>query len=123
MKSSLLPLQTALYNRLSQHMTVYDEVKQGAAMPYVVLGEDTATDAGTKLSPGMEITHTLHVWSDYRGMKEAKELINDITQLLAVPLSVEGFKLHLARLDMIRTMRDPDGYRHGAVRYRFRIYE
>ena len=48
-------------------------------MLYVTLGEDTAVDWSTKLEPGMEVTHTLHVWSDYSGsMAETKQLIDQV---------------------------------------------
>lgn len=126
MKSPLLPLQKAIYERLKANLPcpVYDYVPDGATMPYVTLGEDTSVDWSTKLENGQEITHTLHVWSDYNGMAETKQLIDQITQALtSTPLQVEGFFVVLARLDMVETMRDPEGFRHGVVRFRFKIQE
>lgn len=126
MKSPLLPLQKAIYDRLKTSLTcpVYDHVPDGAAMPYVTLGEDTAVDWSTKPAPGMEVTHTLHVWSDYRGMAEAKQIIDQVVQALtASPLVVEGFAVVVGRMDMIDTLRDPEGYRHGVIRFRFKIME
>lgn len=126
MKSPLLSLQKAIYDRLKVSLScpVYDEVPDGAAMPYVVLGEDTETDWSTKPVPGAEITCTLHIWSDYRGMAEAKQIINQIEQALSQsPLAVEGFNVVLSRRDMAETLRDPEGYRHGVVRFRFKVME
>ena len=126
MKSPLLLLQKAIYDRLKTSLTcpVYDQVPDGAAMPYVTLGEDTAVDWSTKPAPGMEVTHTLHVWSDYRGMAEAKGIMDEIIQALTVnPLTVEGFAVVSGQLDMAEAMRDPDGYRHGILRFRFKILE
>lgn len=126
MKSPLLPLQKAIYDCLKASLTcpVYDHVPDGAAMPYVTLGEDTAVDWSTKLEPGMEVTHTLHVWSDYNGMAEVKQIIDKIVQTLtANPLTIEGFFVVVAMLDMVDTLRDPEGYRHGVVRFRFKITE
>lgn len=126
MKSPLLPLQKAIYDRLKASLSypVYDNVPDGAVMPYVTLGEDTAIDWSTKLENGQEITHTLHVWSDYNGMAEAKQIIDQVIQAMTLsPLQVEGFFVVLARLDMVETMRDPEGYRHGIVRFRFKIQE
>lgn len=126
MKSPLFPLQKAIYDRLKSSLTcpVYDNVPDGAKMPYVTLGEDTAVDWSTKLENGQEVTHTLHIWSDYKGMMETKQLINTIIQILTLtPLQVEGFFVVTARLDMVETMRDPEGYRHGIVRFRFKIQE
>ena len=126
MKSPLLPLQKAIYDRLKVNLPcpIYDHVPDGATMPYVTLGEDTVRDWSTKLEAGQEVTHTLHVWSDYSGMKEAKEIIDQVIQALtSAPLQVEGFFVVLATLDMVETMRDPEGFRHGIVRFRFKIQE
>ncbi len=126
MKSPLLPLQKAIYNRLKSSLTcpIYDNVPDGAKMPYVTLGEDTAVDWSTKLENGQEVTHTLHIWSEYKGMMEAKQIMDTIIQALtSTPLQVEGFFVVSARLDMVETMRDPEGYRHGIVRFRFKIQE
>lgn len=126
MKSPLLPLQKAIYNRLKSSLTcpIYDNVPDGAKMPYVTLGEDTAVDWSTKLENGQEVTHTLHIWSEYKGMMESKQIIDQVIQALtSSPLQVEGFFVVLARLDMVETMRDPEGYRHGIVRFRFKIQE
>ena len=126
MKSPLLALQKAIYDRLKANLTcpVYDHVPDGVTMPYVTLGEDTSVDWSTKLEAGQEITHTLHVWSDYNGMAEVKQIIDQVIQALtSSPLQVEGFFVVLARLDMVETMRDPEGYRHGIVRFRFKIQE
>lgn len=126
MKSPLWPLQVAIKQRLGSVLTcsVYDKVPDGAAMPYVTLGEDTAVDWSTKLEAGQEVTHTLHVWSDYNGMKEAKQIMDTIIRVLTeTPLTVEGFFVVMARLDMMETMRDPEGYQHGVVRFRFKAQE
>lgn len=126
MKSPLLPLQKAIYDRLKASLTcpVYDHVPDGAAMPYVTLGEDTAVDWSTKPAPGMEVTHTLHIWSDYGGMAEVKRIIDQVVQAItASPLTAEGFAVVMGQLDMAEAMRDPDGYRHGILRFRFKILE
>ena len=126
MKSALLPLQKAIYDRLKDTLTcsVYDHVPDGATMPYVTLGEDTAVDWSTKLELGMEVTHTLHVWSNYNGMAEAKQIIDQVVQALTgSSLAIEGFAVVMATLDMIDTLRDPEGYRHGVIRFRFKIME
>jgi len=126
MKSPLLPLQKAIYDRLKANLTcpVYDNVPDGAKMPYVTLGEDTAVDWSTKLENGQEVTHTLHIWSEYKGMMESKQIIDQVIQAItSTPLVVEGFFVVSARVDVVETMRDPEGYRHGIVRFRFKIQE
>jgi len=127
MKSALLAFQKALYERLRTRLSVpvYDAVPDGAAFPYVTLGEDTAVDWSTKLQAGQEITHTLHVWSRYPGMAEAKQIIDAVVQALtAEPLAVEGFAVVVFRFDWSEVLRDPDGItRHGVVRFRAKLQE
>jgi hypothetical protein len=126
MRLPLLALQKAVYDRLRAGLPcpVYDEVPEGAEMPYVVLGEDTAVDWSTFLVPGVEVTQTLHVWSDYEGMAEVKQIIDQMVQALTGdPLIVEGFTVVVARLDMVEALRDPGGFRHGVVRFRFKVAE
>jgi hypothetical protein len=126
MKSPLLALQKALYDRLSQTLScsVYDAVPQGAAMPYVTIGEDTAIDWSTKLENGQEVTHTLHIWSGYDGAMEVKQITDTVIQAVtSQPLVLEGFYMVVATLDMTEVIRDPDGYRHAVIRFRFKIQE
>lgn len=126
MRSPLLALQKALYDRLSQSLDcpVYDAVPQVAQMPYVTIGEDTAIDWSTKLESGQEVTHTLHIWSDYDGAMEAKQIADKVIQAItSQALELHGFYLVIAMLDMTEVIRDPDGYRHAVIRFRFKIQE
>lgn len=124
-KSSVLSLQETIFQRLKKHLTcgVYDQAPQNAAFPYVTLGEDVVVDWSTKLVPGEEVTHTLHIWSQYAGMQELKQLIDQAIQALTISsLLVAGFDVVVSAMDGINTFRDPDGItRHGVLRFRFRV--
>lgn len=128
-RSPLLPLQKAIYNRLKEKLTVpiYDAVPDGAVFPYVTIGEDTAVDWSTKLTTGQEVTHTLHIWSQYNGMTEIKGLIDQVIQALtisALDMSADKFSAIVHSLDFNETFRDPDGItRHSVLRFRFKIQD
>jgi len=124
MKSPALTLQKAIYERLNGVVPVYDTVPEGTPLPYVVIGEDMATDWSTKLQNGQEVTVTLHAWSDYDGMAEVKALASTVLETLtATPLSVTGFDMVLCRLDLLQFMVDPEGYKHGVLRLSFKMLE
>lgn len=124
MISPSLALQKAIYDRLSSVVKVYDSVPEGAKLPYVVIGEDIATDWGTKLKDGQNVSVTLHIWSDYNGMAEAKEMASTVLEALtSEPLEVQGFDFVLCRLELLQFMVDPEGYRHGVVRLSCKILE
>ena len=121
-------LQTTLYTTLSSDNTltstlgagVYDEVLEGASYPFVSLGEETAVDYGTKDLVGGETTINIHIWSQYKGAKETKEIMDRIHDLLHDSnLTVIGFNLINLRFEFSDILRDPDGVtRHGVMRFR-----
>lgn len=130
MKSSLWPLQKALYERFSGHAPlmdritgVFDDAPKDQLAPYVTMGESTVMDWGTKVNDGEEVTATLHCWSEYPGKREAKEILSLMLEALSEPLTIEGgFSVDLSRLEMMEVLDDPDGVtKHGVLRVRFLI--
>jgi hypothetical protein len=130
MKTALFPLQASLFERLSNDTVlklkikgVFDDVPKDQAFPYISLGEDTSIDWSTKTDIGEEITHTLHVWSRYKGKKETKEIMNLILEALTQPLELaSGFFVEFSKIELMEVFHDPDGVtRHGVMRLRFRI--
>ena len=121
-------LQTTVYSTLSNDNTltntlgagVFDEVVENASYPFVALGEETAIDYSTKDLDGGEFTINIHVWSQYKGAKQTKEIMDRIHDLLHdSSLSVSGFNLANLRFEFSDILRDPDGItRHGVMRFR-----
>ena len=121
-------LQTTIYSTLSNDNTltntlgagVFDEVVENASYPFVALGEETAIDYSTKDLDGGEFTINIHVWSQYKGSKQTKEIMDRIHDLLHdSSLSVSGFNLINLRFEFSDILRDPDGVtRHGVMRFR-----
>lgn len=121
-------LQTTIYSTLANDNTltsnlsagVYDEVLEGASYPFVSLGEETSIDYGTKNENGGETTINIHIWSQYKGAKETKQIMDRIHDLLHdSSLTVTGFNLVNLRFEYSDILRDPDGVtRHGVMRFR-----
>ena len=121
-------LQEAIYTRLSNDSnltstlgsSVYDEVPEGSSYPYVTIGETTAVEYDTKDVDGSDQTLMLHVWSQYRGSKETKNIMDRLHDLLHdYSLSVTGANLINLRFEFSDLVRDPDGItRHGVMRFR-----
>ena len=104
----------------TQGAAIYDEVPENASFPYVQIGGETAIDYSTKDVTGSEVTINMDVWSQYKGSKEVKNLMDRIHTLLHdSSLSVTGHNLINMRLEFIDVLRDPDGItRHGIMRFR-----
>ena len=123
-------LQKALYSRLNggsitdendQAITgVFDDVPEGTAYPYVVMGEETATNIGVKDKDMHEYTQTIHVWSQYRGMRDVKEIMEQIYTLLNdYSITVSGASAITLRHEFQTVLLEDDGItRHGIMRFR-----
>ena len=110
-------LQTTIYNALNVSAVtttlgcgVYDEVIEGNTYPFISLGEETAIDYSTKTATGSETTINIHIWSQYKGSKQTKEIMDKVHDLL----HDSNFRFEYSDI-----MRDPDGItRHGVMRFR-----
>ncbi len=121
-------LQSTIYSTLSgdSNLTtalgasVFDDVPESTSFPYVQIGEDNVTQFDTKDVDGSETTLTVHIWSEYKGSKETKQIMDRVHDLLHDSnLSVSGFNLINLRFEFSDIMRDPDGKtRHGVMRFR-----
>jgi hypothetical protein len=122
-------LQKAIFTALDGNITdvnsaaiggVYDDVPEGAAYPYVVIGEETQENVSTKSSDLHEHTLTIHVWSQYRGRREIKEIMAQVYDLLHdQSLSVTNAVLVDLKQEFSRDLVEGDGItRHGIMRFR-----
>ena len=104
---------------------VFDDVPEGTAYPYVVIGEETATNIGTKDNDANEHTLTIHVWSQYRGRKEIKNIMSQIYTILHnTDITVSGASLVNVRHEFEQTLLEADGItRHGVMRFRVVIFD
>jgi Protein of unknown function (DUF3168) len=95
---SQLPLQTAIYAKLTGDATlmgmiagVYDRPPQGAAFPYITIGDSASKDASNKAVIGTEHKMALHVWSRQGGRAETATIMDRLYQLLNQgTLSING---------------------------------
>lgn len=131
LKTALWPLQQAIFQRLSNDTAlmqkvkgVFDAVEEGQLFPYVTIGEPNMTPFETKSSYGENVPWVLHCWSQYRGKKEAYEILNLMIQALTKESwNVEGFNLLQFKIEPnMQVIEDIDGQTyHGILRVRFFI--
>lgn len=104
----------------TSNIEVFDDVPEGTAYPYVSIGEDTAVDVSSKDNTIFEHTLTIHVWSQYRGRRDIKELMEQVHNALHnVTITVSGASLCNLRQEFQTTLLENDGItRHGVMRFR-----
>jgi hypothetical protein len=115
-------LQTGLYGALSGNVgaTVYDTVPQGAAYPYVTIGDSTALDWDTKTTEGQDHTVTLHTWVRGKSRLAAKTIMGAIHGLLhqhPENITATGHSVIESRVIYADVIQDPDeaGHPSGPV--------
>lgn len=131
MKLAGWELQLAIDNRLYNDTTIinmvqgiYDDVPEITPFPYISYGPETTNWWGTKTTDGEDMTFQLDVWSQKRGSKEVKDIMNAVIQsITASPLSLgNGFFIVIQSDMFTQVLDDPDGKtKHGVIRFRFRI--
>ena len=132
MSDHSLALQKTVFDTLDGDSTlqslvtdVFDFVPENTAFPYVKIGEETATDNGTKTLQGNEHTLVIHSFSRYRGSKEIKEIMSRIYALLhESSLSVSGASLVNMRFEFSDVIKENDGRTsHGLQRFRAVVFD
>jgi hypothetical protein len=134
-KSPLNPVQTALLTILGADATltgllgaagrILDDVPEGQAYPYVVLGDHLSTLDGSHTSFGRQVSETLHIWTKKKGNKTGQDILARIDALLnnqpdRVTDALTG-GLYCVRIfnEFDQALRDPDPQiRHHVVRFR-----
>lgn len=126
-------IQQAIYTKLTGNaplmaaiVGVYDQAPQNidgadiSAFPFVNIGEDTVANWSTNDWSGYEATISVHVWSRYRGFKEAKDIQALIrTALHRTALTVSGSNHVNTEFETQTTVLDNDGVtRHGIQTFR-----
>lgn len=120
-------LQKGIYGRLTDvsagiSTTVFDEVPEGTALPYVEIGSCSVSLDLEKIS---EATTTLHAFSDSAGNKACNDILEaSIESLTGSALTLdESFTQALCRLEMAEIFKEyhADGklVRHGVLRLRW----
>lgn len=126
-------LQKAIFAALNGSVTgmdganvpIFDDVPEGTEYPYVVIGEETSANNGTKSLDGLEHTLTIHAWSRYRGRREIKEIMQSVYENLHnAAISVTGASLVNIRQEFNTTLAETDGItRHGVMRFRVAMFD
>ena len=120
-------LQERIYSTLNGDSTlgglvngIFDSVPEGQTLPVVIIGAQSTSDNGSKNLDGRDYIFNVDVYSDYRGMKEIKNILKEIFRLLLESsLSVAGASFVDCRCEFTTDILEDDGItRHGVMRFR-----
>lgn len=125
-----LALQEALYTKLTSDSTlmnliggVYDKVPEGAAFPYVTLGDVASEHWANLQTSGTLHRLALHVYSRGGGRKEVHQITDRLYALLHEgSLNLSGQSLLAMRFEGAEVTQEPDGISyHGKIRFRVQV--
>ena len=120
-------LQERIYSTLNGDSTlgglvngIFDSVPEGQTLPVVIIGAQSTSDNGSKNLDGRDYIFNVDVYSDYRGMKQIKNIQKEIYRLLhESSLSVSGASFVDCRCEFTTDILEDDGItRHGVMRFR-----
>ena len=120
-------LQERIYSTLNGDSTlgglvngIFDSLPEGQTLPVVIIGAQSTSDNGSKNLDGRDYIFNVDVYSDYRGMKEIKNIQKEIYRLLhESSLSVSGASFVDCRCEFTTDILEDDGItRHGVMRFR-----
>ncbi len=127
-------LEAALYTRLTTHALtstyrIYNYAPASAALPYVSIGGPLygrSESFYTREDAAEDIVLHVHIWSSYRGDKEAAEMMNNISSAVtSSALAPMGYTVMLGQNDFAQIMIDDSDpnqiLRHGILRLRFQM--
>lgn len=111
-----VPLEALLGDR------IYDgKAPDGAALPYVVVGDSTENAVRALGASGGDTTITAHVFSDYSGTKQALAIAAAMKAALSSALTLSGYGAARLKQEFVTTLVEEDEtkvLRHVPVRYR-----
>lgn len=127
-------LQSAIYSTLSGDSTldgligdgkIFDDVPQNTSYPYIVIGLETTRDEGTATLDGKIYNVDIHVWSQYRGQKQIKEVMERLHNIFNnSTISVSGANSVMSYVVSATTLIEGDRItRHGIVNIDFTIFD
>ena len=127
-------LQTIIYTTLDGDSTldgivgnnkIFDNVPQDTDYPYVVIGNESAANIGTKSLDGNNYNIDIEVWSQYRGKKQIKEAMERIYNLFNNgSYSVSGADMVVSQVRNVVTLVESDGItRHGVISLSVIVYD
>jgi len=127
-------LQSIIYSTLNGDSTldgivgnnkIFDNVPQDTSYPYVIISNETATNTGTKSLDGNEYSIDLEVYSQYRGKKEIKEIMERIYNLFHDQnFTVSGADMVVSQVRNVITLVESDGItRHGVISLSVIVYD
>ena len=100
---------------------IYDSVPVDAALPYVTLGGDIASYAGSKTGSGREHRVMISVWDEEPGVARAKLLLARVEAVVPLVGGVHDGH-HIVSALFLRSFvtRNPDGATQGVAEFRIR---
>lgn len=135
---AFVPTQQAVYSRLlstdtvtklvnqtvngKQYKGVYDFVPDDAPYPYIVIGEPRTDPFTVKNSDIVDVFITLHIWSNYKGKKEAYDILTACHEAFLIKLDITGYTVNNTSWSDARVFDDIDGaLRHGVLTLKFNL--
>ncbi|MCF8473077.1 MAG: DUF3168 domain-containing protein [Emcibacter sp.] len=112
-------------NLMSTISGILDPAPEGQKLPYITIGDGSATDWSAKDFKGQEHLIDIHIWSGHKGGSEVRKLSDQVATLLSGQnLNLDGHELVGLNFFFYENFFDGDGQvNHGILRFRGRTIQ
>ena len=121
----LFDLQETMKKRIDENeeitWPVYDYVPENKAVKYIILGDVKARPFNTKTSEGKQITATVDLWAENRGMLDIKKVAFLIERELASDLESGEYDFEYHETELEEVKRETPELVHGRIQLVYRV--
>lgn len=131
-------LQKAVFKALNEDAAIIaligagkvcDFVRDGTALPYIVVGDQESEDDNSYTDGGCQVKMKIHTWTDTLTQATVRAIMKEIHRVIANiatqgtippggPSNVAGFRLQFLRWENSMVLKESDGRtRHGIQRF------
>lgn len=102
---------------------VLDYIPESKQIKFIVIGDDRAVPFDSKTFDGKQITSTIHLWVEKRGMLDCKRIIGLVEEELADDLEYEGMEFEYHETLLVEVKREDLELVHGTIQLIYRTIE
>lgn len=131
MGTSLYSIQKSIRDELANDSQlkelitgVFDEVLQDKTYPLIQVGEPTESRFDTFDRIGKDVTFPILIWSNYKGFKEAYQILDRVNELLDYQeIQIDNYTTVYIRAEEVNAFRDDREFRQVVANFRVIVQE
>jgi hypothetical protein len=122
----IIDIDKAIFNKITTlGYDVFDISRWSniESYPHIFIGDNNIVQLINKQNLAIEVVTTLHVFSNYQGTKEIKDIANDLIANINHTLEIDNFSLSSCMLNNFSILQEDKNINHLVISFRFKLIE